>query len=91
MSNPSSRQNYGVIKDDDRVQEDQFAIISVDLLRMLIQRIKEPSEWYRPIHHHVLVQTLLAKLSQNFTSQTQPELCQSVLGLLALIAEECAK
>ncbi len=74
-------------EEEDSLQEDQFAIVTVDLLTMLIHRIKEPAEWFPPLHRHVLVQTLLAKLNEAMIAERQPELCQSILGLLCLVAK----
>ncbi len=70
----------------DGPQEEHFGVLAVDLLRNLVQRIKEPTEWYPPFHYHVLSQTLMSKLSQCLTAEKHPELCQSILGLLSLVA-----
>ena len=74
--------------DGDGLQEDQFAIMSVDLLRNLVNRIREPSEWYPAFHYHVLMQALLSRLNWCLTAQRQPDLCQAILGLLCLVARE---
>ena len=70
----------------------QVPILSISLMRNLVQRLSAasgegPDCWYHILHRQVLVQSLLSRLHHSLRGQMHMDLVTAVLGLLIALAK----
>ncbi len=93
------RMEGGKLSDEEREKEkakeaaaQQVPVLAVNLLRNLLQRLSNKTDddhsniWFPVFHRRVLLQTLLSRLHHDLRARQRPELAQSVLGILTLLA-----
>ena len=67
--------------------EQKESVLSIGLLRSLLQRINEVQDWYEVIHQRSLLLSILSHTHHSLRSISNPEVIQSSLSLCLALSK----
>ena len=68
-------------------EDPREAVLALGLLRGLLQRLPEVTEWHDILHQRSLVMSILSHSHHSLRSTTNPEVIQASFGLLLTLSK----